>query len=1550
MKKQILYSILLLCFGIQFGNANSKNCATLETLLVNPPVNDLCANAIPIPVNPTLEQVSSVSGTTLGATYSAISVGCAAPNQVDVWYSFVATSSVQFVKFYNVVYSDPAASLAYQLFSGNNCGTTPSFACIYGEQNAISNLVVGQTYKMRVYYPNQSTTFAFDLAIFNVDPLINDECSNALTIPVNQGTATDLFLNTTDLGATASPYIGNCYNGEIDTWYSFTALNSVQIVRFFDANNNQTNKVFSLFTGDTCGSLTPVICNAEGVLENLTVGTTYTVRLLKNTNNTPTLSALKIQINTIEAPVNDNCENAITVVANPDLQKNFFVSGSTVGATSSLTNSTDRDVYYRFIATSTQHLIYFDNLANEFQYELFEENATCSNSDLLYYSEGLGATYRGNVYYNFTVGNAYIIRVKSALENVSALFDLSIRTHEIVPNGLCINAIEVPVNSTASCDLFATGITQAGFFGEPPYYNPNDATWYKFIATSKTHAIEFKDLDGVFLEANYQIFNSEDACETNESISYVGALKGYHNNLVIGNEYKLKLSKQNYVAPVSGAVKVCITTIPQPANDECASAIELQVNAINQTDYFINASTFGATNSQLENTCGGSADDDVWFSFVATSKFHTVTLSNISPLANNLKVAIYQGSDCTTMFLKKCGTSNSVPLNTLTIGETYKIRVYTESLGGNKFAGFKIAVTTIALAINDECFNAILVPTSTISNLNVTQVSAKGGSQSTEENTCNAAASDDDVWYEFVATETRHSINFNWTSMYPFMLNFSVYSGDCANLTQIFCSTVGVNTVDNLVVGQTYKIRFWSGGTAPSNAIYNLLILNEDPALVANTTQFTPQELVNDVLINNPCIAVSNITSSTGTNFGSVNGIGYFTNTNPLFPISSGIVLSTGDASKVGGPNLTTLSDGNALPWRNTSDSDLEEAILSATGTTIDTKNSTKLEFDFSSQNDFMSFNFLFASEEYGQFQCISSDAFAFLLTDINTGFTQNIGVVPGTTTPVSVITIKNNQYNASCASANQSFFGSSYTYAISQGMELFSPTNFNGHTVLMTASANIIPNNPYHIKMVIADGADATYDSAVFIQEGSFTSGTPQCLDRLELISFIDSNANGVKDADEIPFTNGSFVYQVNDNVENVEIASSNGTHTIFSVNPIDSYDISYSILPEFASYYSGATSFENISIPVGSGTQTLYFPITEIQGFSDLSVTIVPIGQPVAGSSYGNKVVYQNLGNIAAAGVINYTKDASVTISTTESGVIMTPTGFTYNFNNLAPFETRSFIIQMNVPTAKQTNENAILSSNISISSSTGDTNSSNDSFQISQTVVSEANFIRKSEAHGNKLNINTFTQEEFLFYTIYFENRATVSVNNILVQDLLDAQLDEESVRMVSASHNYTMERIGNQLIWNFDFIYLPSNLESGDLSKGYLTFKVKVRPGFEVGDIIPNFAEIYFDTNPAVITNTFLSEFETDLSTKIFTTNNILVYPNPTNSVLNVSLQDTNESLAKIVIYDMIGKVIETVAGNGVQETAINVANFTTGVYMIEITTDSNLKQVRKFIVN
>lgn len=254
--------------------------------------------------------------------------------------------------------------------------------------------------------------------------------------------------------------------------------------------------------------------------------------------------------------------------------------------------------------------------------------------------------------------------------------------------------------------------------------------------------------------------------------------------------------------------------------------------------------------------------------------------------------------------------------------------------------------------------------------------------------------------------------------------------------------------------------------------------------LSVNTTLYTPQQLINNVLIDNPCLEISNVTSITGTAFGSTNGIGFFQNDNPNFPLTSGIVLSTGDAANIPGPNTSTLNDGNAQ-WPG--DSDLETIISAALGSPMNSRNATKLEFDFTALNEFMSFNFLFASDEYGTFQCNYADAFAFLLTDLETGITTNLAVVPGTQDPVSVVTIRDGANNTGCASANEGYFGEYFGTPDYDGA-----TNFIGQTAVMTASSAVIPNHPYHIKLVVADRNDTLYDSAVFIEAGSFTSGQP--------------------------------------------------------------------------------------------------------------------------------------------------------------------------------------------------------------------------------------------------------------------------------------------------------------------------------------------------------------------------------------------------------------------------------------------------------------------------
>jgi gliding motility-associated-like protein len=269
--------------------------------------------------------------------------------------------------------------------------------------------------------------------------------------------------------------------------------------------------------------------------------------------------------------------------------------------------------------------------------------------------------------------------------------------------------------------------------------------------------------------------------------------------------------------------------------------------------------------------------------------------------------------------------------------------------------------------------------------------------------------------------------------------------------------------------------------------IFGLLLVfcySFSQSITVNTTLYSNDELVNQVLINSPCVNASNVNTKSGLQYGSTNSIGYFENTNSNFPFKSGVVLSTGDVNKAPAPNSTILSDGNNA-W--TGDLDLENNLLSQSGISINSINATYIEFDFQPKTPNFDFSFLFASEEYGTSQCNFSDAFAFLLKDVTAGGANlNLAVIPNTNIPVSVETIRDNIYNTNCPSANATYFGAYNTSGFGPAI------NFNGQTIKMIASAvGLDITHTYRIKLVIADGANNTgYDSAIFLEANSFNIG----------------------------------------------------------------------------------------------------------------------------------------------------------------------------------------------------------------------------------------------------------------------------------------------------------------------------------------------------------------------------------------------------------------------------------------------------------------------------
>lgn len=252
-----------------------------------------------------------------------------------------------------------------------------------------------------------------------------------------------------------------------------------------------------------------------------------------------------------------------------------------------------------------------------------------------------------------------------------------------------------------------------------------------------------------------------------------------------------------------------------------------------------------------------------------------------------------------------------------------------------------------------------------------------------------------------------------------------------------------------------------------------------------DTTTFTPQQLIEDILIDSNCIENVVVTNVVGGNFnGTDQSYGYFDASGTNFPFQNGIVLSSGRLQNVDGPN-TSLSDDDAPNWSG--DSDLEQALNET-----NTLNATIIEFEFTAIADQISFRYLFASEEYQEGDdstCQYSDLFGFLIRPAAASTYTNIALVPGTTTPVKVTTV-HPEIPGGCAAENEAYFGS--------WNDATAPINFNGQTAILEATTTVIPNETYHVKLVIADEQNYRYDSAVFLEAGSFKLHTNLGDDRL--------------------------------------------------------------------------------------------------------------------------------------------------------------------------------------------------------------------------------------------------------------------------------------------------------------------------------------------------------------------------------------------------------------------------------------------------------------------
>lgn len=249
---------------------------------------------------------------------------------------------------------------------------------------------------------------------------------------------------------------------------------------------------------------------------------------------------------------------------------------------------------------------------------------------------------------------------------------------------------------------------------------------------------------------------------------------------------------------------------------------------------------------------------------------------------------------------------------------------------------------------------------------------------------------------------------------------------------------------------------------------------------------YTPEQLVKDILINggSTCSVpdVSNVTITPAQPVSSADRFwGYFHKGTTNFPFTDGIVLTTGRANQAG--NVAS-SASYTIPNAGMNDPDLLAAVPNP-NPDDDYNDNVMLEFDFVPNSNQVKFNYIFASEEYsGTYPCEYSDAFALLIKPVAGGPYVNLAILPNNAGPVAMTNIHPLIPGTfGCPAINEQYFGG---YNSSPNIV----TNYDGRTVPLTAVGTVTPGVAYHFKMVLSDYRDHSYDSAVFIEGGSFDIG----------------------------------------------------------------------------------------------------------------------------------------------------------------------------------------------------------------------------------------------------------------------------------------------------------------------------------------------------------------------------------------------------------------------------------------------------------------------------
>ncbi len=190
----------------------------------------------------------------------------------------------------------------------------------------------------------------------------------------------------------------------------------------------------------------------------------------------------------------------------------------------------------------------------------------------------------------------------------------------------------------------------------------------------------------------------------------------------------------------------------------------------------------------------------------------------------------------------------------------------------------------------------------------------------------------------------------------------------------------------------------------------------------------------------------------------------------------------------------------------------------------------------------------------------------------------------------------------------------------------------------------------------------------------------------------------------------------------------------------------------------------------------------------------------------------------------------------------------------------------------------------------------------------------------------------QDEWVDYTIRFQNTGTAAAETVTIRDTIDSDLFIPSLEILGASHAFTPS-FGfddpRELVFTFTNIDLPDSTTDLLGSQGFISFRLKPNDDIIVGDELANMAGIYFDLNPPIITNTVTHVVDFSTGVPDQDLSDLMVWPVPANDHLRIS---SVSSIDVIIIASADGR--EMMRRNPRATTAdLDISALNSGAYLL-----------------